>query len=386
MAEQYNTQVHRCFNCGYCKFSGDYSEFNCPSYVRFRLDTFSTSGRLWLIYAWLKGEVEWSEHLGEILYTCVTCKNCTEQCVMRFSSDIVDWIIAARRDMMEKEKGRIPSRVGAFLQDIYRVGNPLKARQARGAWADGIKRYQPDDEYLLYVGCLGSFDDLAQEMARSLAEVMRRLGISFGVLGDEERCCGNEVYTLGEATLFEMLAAENVRRWKELKVEKVIALSPHSYNAIKNLYPDVRDLEVMHYSQFLLEHMRQLRPALSGIETRVTYHDPCYLGRYNQIYDPPREVLSAIPGLELVEMPRVRENAFCCGGGSGNFAMDLLGESRESPNRLRVREACSTGANTLAVCCPSCLTMLSSAVKSEGLDEQIVVTDVAQLVRNALGD
>jgi len=382
----YTKQIHRCFRCGYCKFPSDYSDFNCPSYTRFRFDTYSTSGRLWLIYAWLKGEIEWSEHLAEILYTCTTCKNCVEQCPMKFSSDIVDWIVAARSDMMQKEKGRIPPRVTSFLEDVYRLGNPLKERGKRDAWANGIKRYETGDEYLFYVGCLGSYDEYGQGMARSVARLLSEAGISFGILGNDENCCGNEVYLLGENELFGMLVEKNVQKFKELGVKKIVTLSPHAYNTIKNNYPLVSNtyFEVYHYTQLLRGLLRENKIKPSNNDTKVTYHDPCFLGRYNQIYDEPREILQSIPGIELVEMERSRENSFCCGGGSGNFVTDLLGGSEESPSRVRVREAYETGADILAVACPSCMTMLQDAIKVEDLEGKLTVKDVSQVVAESL--
>ena len=381
MIKQYADQVHRCFRCGYCKFPMDHSDFNCPSYARFRFDTYSTGGRLWLIYAWLKGEVEWSEHLAEILYACTTCKNCAEQCPMRFSTDIVDWIVAARSDIMEKEKGRLPPAVTAFLEDIYRLGNPLKSRERRDAWAKGIKRYQRGDEYLLYVGCLGSYDELGQKMAKSVAALLTGAGVSFGILGSEESCCGSEVYLLGENELFRLLAQRNIQKFTELGVKKVVTLSPHAYNTMKNSYPLLGGyFELYHYTQLLCRLLREGRLKPSPGRAKVTYHDPCFLGRYNRVYDEPREVLRAIPGLELVEMGRSRENSFCCGGGSGNFVTDLLSGSRDSPARLRVREAHKTGADILAVACPGCLTMLQDAVKVENLEGKVAVRDVSQVV------
>jgi len=384
--KEYTKQIHRCFRCGYCKFPADYSDFNCPSYARFRFDTYSTSGRLWLIYAWLKGEIEWSEHLAEILYSCTTCKNCVEQCPMKFASDIVDWIVAARSDTMEKEKGRIPPAVSSFLEDVYRLGNPLKERGRRDAWANGIKRYETGDEYLLYVGCLGSYDESGQRMARSVATLLSKTGVSFGILGNEENCCGNEVYLLGENELFQLLVEKNVQKFKELGVKKVVTLSPHAYNAIRNNYPLVSNayFEVYHYTQLLRGLLRSNKIKPSQNKIKVTYHDPCFLGRYNQIYDEPREILQSIPGVELVEMERSRENSFCCGGGSGNFVTDLLAGSKESPSRIRVREAYETGADILAVACPSCMTMFQDAIKVEELEDKLTVKDISQLVAESL--
>jgi len=304
---------------------------------------------------------------------------------MRFSTDIVDWIIGARSDMMEKEKGRVPPAVASFLEDTYRLGNPLKAREPRGAWANGVKRYQAGDEYLLYVGCLGSYDVYGQEVARSLVDILKKAQVSFGILGDEEGCCGNEVYNLGETTLFQALAEKNIQKFNQLGVKKIVTLSPHSYNSIKNLYPKFGvNFEVQHYSRFLRHLIEKKAIRLSEKKLRVTYHDPCYLGRYNNVYDDPREVLQSIPGVALIEMPRNRENALCCGGGGGNFVMDLLRGSPESSNRIRIREAYGTGAETIAVACPSCMTMLMDAAKVEGLDEKLAVKDLSQILRQAI--
>jgi len=384
MQQKYASQIHRCFRCGYCKFPTDYSSFNCPPYKRFRFETYSTAGRLWLIYAWLKGEVEWSEHLAEVLYTCTTCKNCTEQCPMKFAPDIVDWIVGARSDMVEK--GRIPPRVARFFEAVYGYGNPLKLlRSDRAAWANGTKMYAPGDEYLLYVGCLGSYDENGQKMAKSLVDVFNAAGVSFGILGNDEECCGNEVYMLGEMGLFQTLVEKNNQKFKELGVKKIVTVCPHGYNVMKNRYSALGgSFEVYHYTQLLYDLINKNKVKLNRNKAKVTYQDPCFLGRYNKIYDEPRQILRSIPGVELVEMEKNRADAFCCGGGSGNFVMDLLAGGEESPARIRVREAYETGASILAVACPSCLTMFTDAVKTEDLDGKLAVKDISQIVKESL--
>ncbi|MGQ9624224.1 MAG: (Fe-S)-binding protein [Candidatus Bathycorpusculaceae bacterium] len=378
----YAEQLHRCFRCGYCKFPDDFTDFNCPSYSRFLFETYSTGGRLWLTLAWLNKEIAWSEHFAEIVFSCVTCRNCVEQCPMAFSSDIVDWIVAARSDMIEK--GFTLPKVRDFLNNISKHGNPWGIpRSKRDEWAEGVKRYRPSDEYLFYVGCVGSYEERGQKMARNLAELLDRVGVSFGILGAEEDCDGNEAYMLGEMGLFQELANKNVQKFKELNVKKIVTLSPHAYNSMKNKYPRSGEFEVFHYTQLLLELIRENKVRLSELKSKVTYHDPCFLGRYNEVYDAPREILKSIPGIELVEMRRNRENSFCCGGGSGNIVMDLLGLSAESPNRVRAREAYETGAEILAVACPNCMAMLDDAVKAEGLEGKITVKDVAELVNES---
>jgi len=332
----------------------------------------------------MKGEIEWSEHLAEILYACTTCKNCTEQCPMKFAPDIVDWIVGARSDMVEK--GKIPPRVARFFEAVYGYGNPFKQlRSDRAAWANGTKRYASGDEYLLYIGCLGSYDENGQKMARSLVDILNASGISFGILGAEEDCCGNEIHTLGEAGLFQNLAEKNIQKFKELGVSKVATLCPHGYNTIKNNYPaSGGNFEVYHYTQILSDLIQGKKIKPSRAKAKVTYQDPCFLGRYNNIYDEPRQILQNIPGIELVEMERNRRDAFCCGGGSGNFVTDLLAGSVDSPARVRAREAYETGADTLAVACPSCLAMLTDAVKAEDLDDKLVVKDISQILKELL--
>jgi len=383
--KDYASQIHRCFRCGWCKFTSNYSDFNCPPYKRFRFETYSTSGRLWLIRAWLKGEMQWSERLAQILYTCTTCKNCVERCPMGFANDIVDWIVAARADMVEQ--GKIPARVARFFEAVHGYGNPLKLlRSDRVAWADGVKRYSPGDEFLLYIGCLASYDENAQSMARSFVKILDASGISYGILGEEEECCGSEVRMLGETGLFELLADKNSRKFKELRVDKVVALCPHGYNALKNYYPSFgSDFKVYHYTELLSDLITRGKVKLLPKEMKITYHDPCFLGRYNQIYEEPRSILNSIPGATTVEMKRNKEDAFCCGGGSGNFVIDLLAGGEESPSRVRVKEAYATGADTLAVACPGCLTMLADAVKAEGLQDNLSVKDISQIVVECLG-
>jgi len=284
------------------------------------------------------------------------------------------------------EKGKIPPRVAHFFEAVHGYGNPLKLlRSDRAAWANGTKKYARGDEYLLYVGCLGSYDENGQKMARSLVDVLNAAGVSFGILGEDEECCGNEIYMLGEVGLFQVLAEKNISKFKELEARKVVTLCPHAYNAMKNQYPALGgNFQVYHYTQLLADLIGKGKVKLSQGKAKVTYQDPCFLGRYNQVYEEPRRVLKSIPGIELVEMERSRKDSFCCGGGGGNFVMDLLAGSEESPSRVRVREAHDTGADTLAVACPSCLAMFTDAAKSEDLEGKLAVKDVAQLVKESL--
>ncbi|MDY6916435.1 MAG: (Fe-S)-binding protein [Chloroflexota bacterium] len=384
---RYRDLIHRCFRCGYCKFPTSYLDVNnCPAYARYRLESYSTGGRLWLIRAWLNDEMEWTDHLAEIVFSCATCKNCTEQCPLPFSQDIVNMIVAARCEMVER--GLMPAAVQQFLENVQRHGNPYGApRSKRAEWFQGTDVEQYDgQEYLYYVGCVGSYDTRARETARTLAHVLKRGGVSFGVLGDRESCDGNDVAKLGEEGLFESLAEENIEQFKELGVTKVVTLSPHAYNAMRNDYPSLNGtFEVFHYTQLLNELIKKGTLDLSrGFDARVTYHDPCFLGRWNGEYEAPRAALRAVPGIELVEMERSRADTLCCGGGGGNFYTDFLGGSEDSPARIRIRQARDSGAQVVAVACPNCMTMLEDAAKAERLDESLSIRDVSEIVASAL--
>jgi Fe-S oxidoreductase len=235
---------------------------------------------------------------------------------------------------------------------------------------------------------VGAYDTRAREVSVKLGHLLQRCGVSSGALGKEELCDGNEVNNMGEEALFEMMAEDNISLLTSLGVEKIVSLSPHSYNAIKNDYPRYGgNFEVFHYTQLLekLVEDGRLRP-VGEMSVKITYHDPCFLGRWNAEYDAPRNVLKSLSGVTLVEMERNRESALCCGGGGGNFSMDLLGGSPDSPSRRRVREALETGADILAVACPKCLTILEDAVKVEGLDDKLIVKDIAEIAGEACGN
>jgi Fe-S oxidoreductase len=332
-------------------------------------------------------EIQWTDHLAHILYSCTTCKNCEVKCPLGINVDILNMIRAAKGEMVEQ--GRIPTEARDFLESIQVHGNPYgMPKSKRGDWMDeaGVDLYQ-GQEYLYHVGCVGAYDTRAREVAVKLGRLLQKCSVSFGALGKEELCDGNEVNNMGEEALFEMMAEDNISHLTGLGVGKIVTLSPHSYNAIKNDYPRFGGkFEIMHYTQLLEKLIEEGRLNQVGEMTgKVTYHDPCFLGRWNAEYDAPRNVLKSIPGVTLVEMERNRESSLCCGGGGGNFSMDLLGGSPDSPSRRRVREALATGAGILAVACPKCLTILEDAVKVEGLDDKIIVKDIAEIAAESYG-
>jgi Fe-S oxidoreductase len=374
--------LHRCFRCGYCKLPGSYQDLNCPSYLKFRFETYAPGGRMWLLRAWLEGEIEISPRFAEILFSCAACGNCVEHCVFSgFKAELLEAFTAGRAELVER--GVVPRSVGEYLRAVDSFGNPYQSPEAdRGKWAEGLglEPYS-GQEYLLYVGCPGSYDERGRKMARAVAGLLLEWGVEFGILGERERCDGNEVRVLGETGLFERLARENIEQFEALGVQKIIALSPHGFHAIKNEYPRFEGhFETYHYPQVLAERLPRVELGPGDGPLRVTFHDPCYLGRHNKDYLTPRAVLGALPGVELVEMDRAMADALCCGGGGANFFTDVLGGGADSSCRVRVREAAETGAEVLAVACPKCARMLEDAVAVESLESRLQVMDIAEIV------
>ena len=381
---EYQEILHRCFRCGWCKLPVNFTDLNCPSYLRYRFETYSPGGRLWLIRAWLNGEIELSDRFQEIIFSCATCKNCVEACGLPKIKDyLVEVMVAARGEIVNR--GVVPPPVREYLMGIQNRGNPLKKPQSeRGDWAQGLDIPSYDGhEFLFYVGDVGSFDETAVVMTRAVASLLKR-DVSMGILGEHEKSDGNDVKALGEKGLFEHLAENNINQFNERGVKKIITLSPHAYNTLRNDYPLLGGVfEVYHYTQ-ALSRILETRPS-GMLGARVTYHDPCYLGRWNGEYLAPRAILQSIAGAGFIEMDRSMGNALCCGGGGGNYFTDILGSGQDSASRSRIRDARNSGAEIVTVSCPICYKMLNDAVKDEGLEDSMRIMDVAQVVLEAQG-
>jgi len=364
-----------CIQCGKCTGG-------CPVA---RKTTLNMRG---LIYEMLV-EPKFNEGKHPELWDCTCCFTCVERC----PKDVrpAELIIGLRGELVEG--GRLPETIGAALMGVFRQGNPTgMAREDRAAWVDGdrsgrlaVKAAQDGCDVLFYVGCSPAYDVRAQKVTRALARALQAAGVDFGTLGIDESCCGNEVRRMGEIGLFEMLVEENSELFRDVGASRMVTVSPHCFNTFKNEY-GLDGIEVLHYTQLVADLIEQGRLKLSHkVEKTVTYHDPCFLGKQNHIFDEPREILKAIPGLKLVEMDRSRERSLCCEGGGGR----MWAEGTNLEERLafqRVQEAAETGAEVLAVACPFCLLTLEDAVKVQGLDEQLQVLDVMELVDLALDD
>lgn len=323
---------------------------------------------------------------ADALWACATCLACTDACPLQVEH--LPLIVEMRRYLVAQ--GQMDSGLQAALAGLGRYGNSFRrpARE-RGRWAKDVRAGIQDagDEpvdYLWFVGDYASFDPRCQEVSRRVAGVLSRLNLSVGFLGDRERNAGNDARRAGEEGLFEMLRDQNVEALKACKFRDVVTTDPHTYHALKNEYPSLNGGRVLHYTEVLDELVRSGRLAFSRKRGgRVTYHDPCYLGRYNGVYDAPRNVLRAL-GADVVEMPRNRSNSFCCGAGGGRIWME---ESRggERPAEIRVREAASLdGVGVLVVACPKDYVMFTDAAKTLGLEGSLQVRDLIELVEEAL--
>lgn len=325
----------------------------------------------------------------EAVWSCTTCGHCITNCPLLIEH--VDTIIDLRRQLVQVES-RFPREVVSFFKGCENMSNPWGlASNSRGDWLDvsGVKSAEtnPGFEYLFYVGCAGSFDDRTKKTTRAMAGLMRRAGVNFACLGNEEMCCGETARRLGNEYLAQEMIANNIEQWNSLGVRKIVTACPHCYNTIKNEYPQFGGgFRVIHHTEFLRELIRTGKLAgadrIDGMGS-VVYHDPCYLGRYNNVYQQPREIARYVPGLDLHEAGRNRRFSFCCGGGGGRMWMEEKHGTRI--NRERCRELLETGAGTIATACPYCTIMLDDAVKDLGKEETVRVMDLAVMVERALG-
>jgi Fe-S oxidoreductase len=318
------------------------------------------------------------------LWQCTTCMTCTQRCPKGIKP--LDVIIGIRGQMIES--GRIQPGLRDALESTFLHGNPWgKPREKRTDWAAGREVREAsgagDLDLVYYVGCTIAYDPRLQKLAQDMVAVLDAAGVQYGILGNEESCCGNEVRRIGELGLFEELTENNIKLFQNRGVGRLMTTSPHCYNVFKNEYPEF-GAEVVHYSQVIRDLLAEEKLKLSREPGwKVTYHDPCFLGKQNAIYDEPREVLGRIPGLEFVEFDRSRERSLCCEGGGGRmWSEDVAGQARLA--EIRVRDAVAMGVEALVTACPFCLLTLEDAVKTAGDEDKIKVMDLIEVVAAAL--
>ena len=322
-----------------------------------------------------------------VLWDCTNCLTCTIRCPKDIKP--ADVIIGLRGYVVGEGKG-VPPRVRDALMSAFTRGNTLGfPTEDREAWAEGLEFEvknvldQGETDLWFYVGCTPSYDPRIQPATRALATVLQQSGIEFGTLGMDEFCCGHEIRRIGEAEGFESMVEEYHEMMKEFKAERMVTVSPHCFNAFKNEYGEM-PFPVQHYTQLLADLLDSGKLAFQkDLGKKVTYHDPCFLGKHNQIYDEPRHILQHLPGVEFEDLDRSRERSVCCEGGGGR----MWAEGTNADERLahqRVRDAIDLGAEVLAVACPFCLLTLEDAVKILGLDDKLQVMDILELVALAM--
>jgi len=321
----------------------------------------------------------------EVVWDCVTCGACMQECPVDIEH--IDHIVDMRRNLVMGES-RFPAEAGTLLRNLESSSNPWgQPQSARADWAKDLEVPVLEDgqapEYLYWVGCAGSFDDRAKKISQAVVRVLQRAGVPFAILGPRELCNGDPARRIGNEYLYQELARQNVKTLTEIGARKIVVNCPHCFNTIRNEYPDFGGrFEVVHHTELFESLIRQGRLQPTGeVRELLAYHDPCYLGRHNGIYDAPRSVLGQIPGLSSVELPRHRERSFCCGaGGARMWQEEHLGKRI---NLQRTEEAISTGASAMGVACPYCLIMLDDGARAKG--EVIKVLDVAQVLEAATG-
>ena len=325
----------------------------------------------------------------ETLWSCTMCGACMDQCPVLIEH--VPKILDMRRHLVLDES-RLPKQAESALRNIENVANPYGiSHQTRGDWAKelGVQfaADKPDAEYLYWVGCAASFDDRAKTIATALVKILQAGGVDFAILGTEEKCSGDPARRIGNEYLFQERAKENVATLKKYSVRKIIASCPHCFNTFANEYSDFGgDYEVVHHTQMIEQLLADGRVTLDETkrqEETITYHDSCYLGRWNDIFAPPRDILERIPGLKVVEMARSKSEGMCCGAGGGRMWME---EEQPRVNHRRVDQAVETNATKVATACPFCLAMFDEGIGSKQIGDKIAVDDVAVYVARSLAD
>lgn len=325
----------------------------------------------------------------ETLWACTTCGACQQVCPVFIDHPLK--IVQMRTHIVLNDEGgtRVPAGLSRAFQKIEAAGNPWGLPQSqRMAWAKDLAvptlEDNPDAEYLLFVGCAGSYSDISKKATRALVRCLQAAKVSFAVLGEQEKCNGDTLRRGGSEMQFQMLAKENVELWNSLKVRKVIASCPHCFHTIANEYPQFGgNYEVIHHSKLIAHLLDSGKLKLvKPLEQRMTYHDSCYLGRWNATYDEPRAAIAKATGQAVVELPRNREHGFCCGAGGARFWDEEPPSKRVNINRAK--EIVDAGVTAVGVACPFCKTMVSDGVKHFNKDEQIEVLDIAEIVERAL--
>lgn len=379
--------AYRCSRCDVCKDFYNLYVPSCPPGEKFRLEGYYPAGRMAIARGLKEGalSIEDDDVLDRI-YTCTACRACEENCNSLHKEHIVEVIEAVRQ--MAVSAGMMLPAHEVMIESLKKNDNVLdKPKEERGAWAEGLglKNITTDKADVIYrAGCMLSYEPEMWNVARDTIALLQHAGVDVGIEGKEEVCCGGRAYEIGQKAEFTKYAEHNIEAYNGAGASKVIVSCSDGLSHIKMLYPKVNiqmNFQVLHMVEYLDQLMQEDKIKFTrDVPMKVTYHDPCHLGRYAGIYDPPRNILRGIPGLELIEMERIRENAWCCGASAGvkqaypDFAMWTANE--------RIEEAISTGATALVTSCPWCEINFKDAIKEYG--GKIEIFDIAEIARKAI--
>jgi len=369
--------VHRCFRCGYCKFTHNYSDFNCPSYKKYKFETYSTGGRMWLIYGLISNDLKWSQNLANVLYACTTCGNCTENCRFgKFKDFLVDIIEAARAEAFKN--GYCPENQKILLERIVDPNNYNPYGEKNSDNTELKKKYNLPDkaEWVYYIGCTSNYRQ--QQLRDATLRLLKKIGINFTLI--DEHCCTSPLIRTGQVDQVSDFMNYNINQINNAGASKVITSCAGCYRTLKKDYEKFgSDLgfEVLHTGELIKNLLVEKKIKItSNYEKIVTYHDPCHLGRHMDMYEIPREIIQSIPGIKFIEMKRNRNNSWCCGAGGGvkigypDWALEISKE--------RLEEAKETEAMVLTSMCPFCKTNLSEANEKFNMGFEIV--DLIELI------
>jgi len=356
-----------CIQCGRCTGG-------CPVTVRTNLNV-----RRFVNDAYYEEKLEELAQLTEI-WDCTACHTCAVRCPKGLKP--LEVLIGLRSMLVDS--GKVPSTVRNALESTFLEGNPWeKAKATRYDWMEGleVKIAEPDKpvENLFFVCCTIAYDPRVQVVAKNLVRLLNKAGVDYGFIAEGESCCGSEIFALGEELLFEEIVEENTGFLNGFKAKRIVALSPHCFTTYKDRYPKLNKT-VMHYTQLLAELAEQNQLAWQkGLQKKIVFHDPCYLGKQSGVFDQPRSVLKSIEGVELLEFNRSRERSLCCEGGGGKMWV----ESESKKERLaatRIKDARDLGAEVVAVACPFCVITLEDAMKALGYEEEMRVAEIMELL------
>lgn len=363
--------LSECISCKFCLE-------DCPLYVNWMTE--GATGKMQSVLRYLQNG-EKSEIIDEIVFSCAMCRACENTCE-KFQKDVK--VVSPLQKMRTYliEEGNVPTEIQQAMEEAFTKGNPWgEPKNKRGEWASDLNLDHSQEKTLLFAGCTGSYDSRAIESLKAFVKLLKAIDFDFGYLGNDEPCCGGPILRMGETGLFEEMKSNFNDTIDVDSLETIVTPCPHGYHTLKNDYDFVnQDVDILHSLQFIKEHINIQE--IPNLDFSVTYHDPCFLGRWNDIYDLPREILRGLTD-NVVEMEDSRDESLCCGGGGGYiWYEDMDAENR--PSVRRVEQAASTGADFLVTECPFCLSNFEDALKVTGMEDEIGLKSLSELVLETL--